>query len=99
MSKTEGDVTVKNLDGDVPSETAGDDVTRPPANANPSKDRGFFAWFDNNDGPVERSLILKIDLLTLSFACMGFWVCSASSHAMPFSLTRVFRSCTSIEAS
>lgn len=45
------------------------------ANANPSKERHFFAWFDKNDGPVERRLILKLDLLTLSFACMGFWVC------------------------
>lgn len=45
------------------------------ANTNPSKERSFFAWFDRNDGPIERRLILKLDFLTLSFACMGFWVC------------------------
>jgi hypothetical protein len=44
------------------------------ANPNPSKDRSFVAWFDKNDGPVERRLILKLDFLILSFACMGFWV-------------------------
>jgi hypothetical protein len=44
------------------------------ANASPSKERSFFSWFDKNDGPVERRLILKLDILTLSFACMGFWV-------------------------
>lgn len=50
------------------------------ANANPSEERSFFAWFDKNDGPIERRLILKLDLLTLSFACMGFWVSLFNLH-------------------
>lgn len=67
---------------------------RPQANANPSKDRSFFSWFDKNDGLVERRLILKLDFLTLSFACMGFWVCLHPSMLLPSSLLIPHRSCT-----
>lgn len=74
MSKEQEGVAVipigESLDGskeDIPS-----GIER--ANPNPSKERSTFSWFDKNDGPVERRLILKLDLLTLSFACMGFWV-------------------------
>lgn len=70
MSKT-AEVTSSSQLSDGSSDNH---VARPTANASPSKDRGFFAWFDDNDGPVERKLILKLDLLNLSFACMGFWV-------------------------
>lgn len=52
------------------------------ANPSPSAERSFFAWFDKNDGPVERSLILKLDFYILSFACMGFWVSQSRSLSL-----------------
>lgn len=58
------------------------------ANPSPSKDRSFFAWFDKNDGPVERKLILKLDFLILSFACMGFWASRPPSMKLKFLTTK-----------
>lgn len=36
--------------------------------------KGFFAWFDPNDGPLERRVILKLDFFILTYAFIGFWV-------------------------
>ncbi len=36
--------------------------------------RSIWQWFHPDDGPIERKLILKLDLFILSFACIGFWV-------------------------
>jgi hypothetical protein len=45
------------------------------ANSHVSESRGgFFHWFDPNDGPVERRLVLKLDFYILTYACIGFWV-------------------------
>ncbi|OAP62748.1 hypothetical protein AYL99_01975 [Fonsecaea erecta] len=76
MSKQQEEVGVTVFAAD---EVLSDDKEQLPpaiekANAQPSKDRSIFAWFDKNDGPVERRLVLKLDLTILSFACMGFWV-------------------------
>ncbi|EXJ79130.1 hypothetical protein A1O3_08631 [Capronia epimyces CBS 606.96] len=38
-----------------------------------SKKRSLFQWYHPDDGPVERKLILKLDLSVLVFACFGFW--------------------------
>ncbi len=60
------------------------DSTVYPAEAVPVRERanrniattrgGFFHWFDPNDGPVERRLVLKLDFYILTYACVGFWV-------------------------
>ncbi|KAH7361672.1 major facilitator superfamily domain-containing protein [Plectosphaerella cucumerina] len=34
----------------------------------------FFSWFDPNDGPAERRLIMKLDFFILAYAFVGFWV-------------------------
>ena len=44
------------------------------ANRNVGSKRAFFSWFDPNDGPAERQLILKLDFFILSYAFIGFWV-------------------------
>jgi hypothetical protein len=44
------------------------------ANRNPSSEKRFFAWFDANDGPLERRTITKLDFFILSYAFIGFWV-------------------------
>lgn len=77
MSKEQDPVSIISVPGspvvdEVTSSSSLDPALR--ANPSPSKERSFFAWFDKNDGPVERRLILKLDFLILSFACMGFWV-------------------------
>lgn len=73
MAKVEGIIsTATSAEGASDHSSTNERVER--ANPNPSKERSFFAWFDKNDGPIERRLILKLDFLTLSFACMGFWV-------------------------
>lgn len=36
--------------------------------------RSFWSWFDPNDGPLERRLIVKLDFFILVFAFIGFWV-------------------------
>lgn len=43
------------------------------ANGNFSK-RSFWSWFDPNDGPLERKLIMKLDFFILVFAFIGVWV-------------------------
>ncbi|KAF4908845.1 hypothetical protein CGCVW01_v012146 [Colletotrichum viniferum] len=42
-------------------------------NRNFSK-RSSVAWFDRNDGPWERRVILKLALLILTYAFVGFWI-------------------------
>ncbi|KAF4873163.1 putative transporter SEO1 [Colletotrichum siamense] len=42
-------------------------------NRNFSK-KSFFAWFDRNDGPLERRVILKLDFFILTYAFVGFWI-------------------------
>ncbi|CAH0023856.1 unnamed protein product [Clonostachys rhizophaga] len=44
------------------------------ANRNPSSEKRFLAWFDANDGPLERRTITKLDFFILSYAFIGFWV-------------------------
>ena len=49
----------------------------PPEKEQPNNDfgkKGFFAWFDPNDGPLERRVILKLDFFILTYAFIGFWV-------------------------
>ncbi|KAJ9145060.1 MFS general substrate transporter [Pleurostoma richardsiae] len=36
--------------------------------------KSFLSWFDINDGPLERRLILKLDFFILSYAFIGFWI-------------------------
>lgn len=77
MSKVLGEPAVQVALADEVSTEAKEDAALPTsygANPNPSKDRSLWAWFDKNDGPEERKLILKLDFLLLSYACMGFWV-------------------------
>lgn len=79
MAKTEEIFSTATSAEDV-SKSASRTEAPERANTDPSKERSFFAWFDRNDGPIERRLILKLDFLTLSFACMGFWVCLPTSN-------------------
>ena len=57
-----------------------DSLVRPeplPEKEQPNREfgkKGFFAWFDPNDGPLERRLILKLDFFILTYAFIGFWV-------------------------
>lgn len=44
------------------------------ANQNVGAERALFSWFDPNDGPAERRLILKLDFFILTYAFVGFWV-------------------------
>lgn len=44
------------------------------ANRNPSTKKSFVAWFDSNDGPLERRVITKLDIFILSYAFIAFWV-------------------------
>jgi hypothetical protein len=44
------------------------------ANRNLGSKKKFFSWFDPNDGPAERRLILKLDFFILTYAFIGFWV-------------------------
>ena len=44
------------------------------ANKKFDTNRKFFSWFDSNDGPLERRLVLKLDVFILTFAFIGFWV-------------------------
>ncbi|EEU34623.1 uncharacterized protein NECHADRAFT_3907, partial [Fusarium vanettenii 77-13-4] len=37
-------------------------------------------WFDPNDSPAERRLVQKLDFFILTYAFVGFWVCSAQVH-------------------
>ncbi len=43
-------------------------------NQNWASPSSFFRWFHPDDEPAERSLILKLDLSILTFACIGIWV-------------------------
>ncbi|KAF2832391.1 MFS general substrate transporter [Ophiobolus disseminans] len=49
-------------------------TVRESANRNLRAKRAFFAWFDPNDGPAERRLIMKLDFFILSYAFVGFWI-------------------------
>ena len=57
-----------------------DSLVRPesmPGKEQPNREfgkKGFFAWFDPNDGPLERRVILKLDFFILTYAFIGFWV-------------------------
>ncbi|KIW13841.1 hypothetical protein PV08_06621 [Exophiala spinifera] len=75
MSKEQEAISVTAIRDSSPESKEHTPVNNPyGANPNPSKERSFFAWFDKNDGPAERKLILKLDFFILSFACMGFWI-------------------------
>lgn len=56
------------------SASATPSLYRQRANQNLGSKRAFFSWFDPNDGPAERRLILKLDFFILSYAFIGFWV-------------------------
>jgi hypothetical protein len=49
-------------------------VTTYGANKTPGTNKSFFAWFDRNDGPLERRVIAKLDFFILSYAFIAFWV-------------------------
>ena len=51
-----------------------DGIERANANVTVSRAGNLFRWFDENDGPIERRLINKLDLYILSFSILGFWV-------------------------
>jgi MFS family permease len=44
------------------------------ANRSLAASKSFFSWFDPNDGPAERRLIMKLDFFILAYAFVGFWV-------------------------
>lgn len=50
------------------------------ANRDLSSNKSFFSWFDPNDSPAERRLVQKLDFFILTYAFVGFWVCSAQVH-------------------
>ena len=43
-----------------------------------AKSPNFFSWFDTNDSPEERKLIMKMDMYIMGFAFVGYWVSLAS---------------------
>lgn len=50
------------------------------ANKDLSSNKSFFSWFDPNDSPAERRLVQKLDFFILTYAFVGFWVCSGQVH-------------------
>jgi len=36
--------------------------------------RRWYAWYADTDSPKERKLLIKMDLIILSYAFLGFWV-------------------------
>jgi hypothetical protein len=36
--------------------------------------RKWYSWYADTDTPAERKLLIKMDLLILSYAFLGFWV-------------------------
>lgn len=36
--------------------------------------RAWYHWFAESDTPQERKLILKLDLLIVPYAFIGFWI-------------------------
>jgi hypothetical protein len=36
--------------------------------------RKWYSWYADSDTPAERKLLIKMDLLILSYAFLGFWV-------------------------
>ncbi|KAF2652580.1 MFS general substrate transporter [Lophiostoma macrostomum CBS 122681] len=59
---------------ETPNSESTEDLSRERANRNIGSARPFLSWFDPNDGPAERRLILKLDFFILSYAFIGFWV-------------------------
>ena len=41
---------------------------------NKRQGRAWYHWFAESDTPAERKLILKLDLLIVPYAFIGFWV-------------------------
>lgn len=64
--------TVLSDSGDNSDNGLSTELTEHP-NRNFTK-KSFFSWFDANDGPLERRVILKLDFFILTYAFIGFWV-------------------------
>lgn len=70
------------------------------ANTSPSEKKALFSWFDKNDGPLERRLVLKLDLAILSFSFLSFWVSVSKNVQLSAVANRKnVRLCILIEAS
>ncbi|KAI1243944.1 hypothetical protein MGN70_013812 [Eutypa lata] len=64
--------TVLSDSGDNSDNGLSTELTERP-NRNFTK-KSFFSWFDANDGPLERRVILKLDFFILTYAFIGFWL-------------------------